>query len=325
MKCTNKCIISLLLTAVLLLSGCAYNNLELPYKPDSNISSFRLVNFEKAKETTGSFASGLCVTDKDISVSDINLPSDLAGALFDINGCNTIYAHNIHEQFYPASLTKILTAIVALKNGSSDMILTASSSVKLSDPTAQVIGLKPGDTMTLDQALHILLIYSANDVAVLIAEGIGGSIENFTQMMNEQALLIGATNSNFTNPHGLSDENHYTTPYDMYLIMNEAIQFESFKEIINCPEYQTVYYDAAGNEKEVDIKSTNAYLTLSEDSPNGVTVIGGKTGTTNAAGHCLVLLSKDNKSNDYISIIMKSDSKDNMYKYMTTLLKQIGN
>ncbi|MCQ2080161.1 MAG: serine hydrolase [Lachnospiraceae bacterium] len=322
MKCISNKFIYLFSLIIFIVSftGCGYSNIDIPYSADSNISSFRLVNFEATKETTDSFASKICVVDKDISNEKVNIPTGVAGGLFDSKGRNVLYAKSVHESFAPASLTKIMTAIVALKYGSADMMLTASSNVKIPEYDAQVMDLKPGDQMTLDQALHFLLIYSANDVAIMIAEGVGGSIENFVSMMNQEAIAIGATNTHFANPHGLTQDDHYTTPYDMYLMMNEASQYELFNEIIHSDAYETVYYDAAGNEKSMTVKSTNLYIQGNKQAPSGVTVVGGKTGTTNAAGHCLVLLSRDTKSNPFISIIMRAETKENLYSYMSSLL-----
>lgn len=160
---------------------------------------------------------------------------------------------------YPASLTKVMTALVALQNASPDTVLTATDSVKITESGAQLCGLKAGDTMTLDQALHILLMYSANDAAMLIAENIGGSVDHFVEMMNEEAQRLGATNTSFANPHGLSDDNHYTSAYDLYLIFNEAIKYDSFNEIIHMTSYQTAYYDKDGKAKELTVNNTNRF------------------------------------------------------------------
>lgn len=292
----------------------------MPYAADSKISSFSMINYEGSSDTVDSFASDICVTDADVNSGSIEISSGISAGIFDVYDKETLYSKNIHTQVYPASLTKIMTALVALKYSSPETILTASSNVKIKEYDAQVLGLEVGDQMTLDQALHCLLIYSANDVANLVAENVGGSIDAFVEMMNQEAVRIGATNTHFVNANGLSDENHYTTAYDLYLIMNEACQYELFNEIISMPSYQTVYYNGAGNEKSVDIKSTNLYLLGNQTSPAGITVIGGKTGTTNAAGHCLILLSRDIKSKPYYSIVMKTDSKENLYKYMNSLL-----
>ena len=178
--------------------------------------------------------------------------------------------------------------------------------------------------MTLDQALHILLLYSANDVAVLIAEGVAGSVEEFVTLMNEEAMDIGATNCHFTNPNGLTEEGHYVTTYDLYLIFQEALKYDLFNEIIQMTSYNTVYKDSNGNEKSIEMETTNLFLKGVYDMPANVTVIGGKTGTTNAAGHCLILLSRSSNGTPYISVIMKDTSKDELYTDMSTLLGSIN-
>lgn len=297
----------------------------MPYTTDSDISSFRMVNLEEERGVAVPFASDLCVVDTNIDSKDVDMTAASAAGLFDINNCNTIYAKNVHEKLYPASLTKVMTALVAIKHGSSDMMLTATANVKINESGAQVCGIKAGDQMTLNQALHLLLINSANDAAIMIAEGIAGSVEAFADMMNEEAVAIGATNSHFVNPHGLSDDNHYTTAYDMYLIMNAAVKYSLFNEIIHMDTYSTVYSDKNGASKEITVNSTNYFIQGTAQAPSGITVLGGKIGTTNAAGHCLLLLSRDSSSNPYISIIMRADSRDELYSQMTDLLDEINN
>lgn len=312
------------LTAAFLLTGCGQLRYDMPYTADSEVSSFRIVNVEEEQQVAAAFASDLCVVNEDISAADLEITASSAG-LFDISNKNTIYAKNVHEKLYPASLTKVMTALVALKHGSSDMMLTATANVKILESGAQVCGIKEGDQMTLDQALHLLLINSANDAAIMIAEEIAGSVEAFADMMNEEALALGATNTHFANPHGLSDDNHYTTAYDMYLIMNEAVNYGLFNEIIHMDSYSTVYTDKNGASKEISVKNTNYFIQGTAKAPDGITVLGGKTGTTNAAGHCLILLSRDSSGNPYISVIMRADSRDELYEQMTDLLGEISN
>ncbi len=327
MKCTNrklKNVSAFFLISMFLFTGCGQAQYDIPYTTDSEVSSFRIVNLEEDSGIAVPFASDLCVVSSNIETADTNITASAAG-LFDINKKDTIYAKNVHEKLYPASLTKVMTALVALKHGSSDMVLTATPNVKILESGAQVCGIKEGDRMTLDQALHLLLINSANDAAVMIAEGIAGSVEAFADMMNEEALALGATNTHFVNPHGLSDDNHYTTAYDMYLIMNEAMQYGLFTEIIHMDSYSTVYTDKNGASKEANVNSTNLFIQGTAQAPGGITVLGGKTGTTNAAGHCLILISKDSSGNPYISVIMRADSREGLYEQMTDLLGQISN
>lgn len=313
-----------MMTAMLLFTGCGQAQYDMPYTTDSEVSSFRIVNLEEDRGIAAPFASDLCVVNTNIEEADIGITASAAG-LFDINKKETIYAKNVHEKLYPASLTKVMTALVALKHGSSDMLLTATPNVKILESGAQVCGINAGDQMTLDQALHLLLINSANDAAVMIAEGIAGSVEAFADMMNEEALALGATNTHFVNPHGLSDDNHYTTAYDMYLIMNAAVNYGLFTEIIHMDSYSTVYTDQNGASKEINVNNTNYFIQGTTQAPSGVTVLGGKTGTTNAAGHCLILLSRDSSSNPYIAVIMRADSRDELYEQMSDLLGQINN
>lgn len=323
MRCINKikkCMAFML--SCTLLTGCGNVAYTFPYDSDYSVSSYRIVNSE-SHDTASAFASELCVVSEDTISDGIDMSDISSAALFNVNSKKALYAKNVYEKLYPASLTKVMTALVALKYGNLEDTLTASENVIITEAGAQLCGIKPGDTMTLVQALHIMLIYSANDVAVLIAEHIGGSVEGFAQMMNQEAKALGATNSNFVNPHGLTDDNHYVTAYDMYLIFNEAIKYDLFTEIIHMVSYDTTYYDSAGNPKEVSIGSTNRYLKGTCPMPENVTVIGGKTGTTSAARNCLILLSKDTSGNSYISVIMRAESVDRLYEGMSELLGMI--
>ena len=306
------------------LTGCGSLSYDMAYEADSSVSSFNVLSRQNTRAAEP-FASDLCVASGDVSAGDAGeyIAQARSVILFGLNDKRVICAQNIHERLNPASLTKVMTALVALKNGSLDQMLTATDAVKITESGAQLAGVKPGDTMTLDQALRILLIHSANDVAMMIAEGVGGSVENFVEMMNAEARALGATNTHFTNPHGLTDAEHYTTAYDLYLIFNEAIKYETFSEIIQMTSYQTTYYDRDGHEKSFDKSTTNGFLSGSFDAPANVTVIGGKTGTTAAAGHCLMLLSRDVSGAPYISIVMGAPSGDVLYSAMKELLGEI--
>ncbi len=321
MKCTNKPVLCFVLAIVILLmSGCKAVSYPAKYSMDESTSEMRDDLFYPT------FASDLCVANEDISSEDSDMEiSDKASAgLFDLTRKETLYAKNVNLRVYPASLTKVMTAYVALKYGKLDQVLTAKSDVYVNESGAQKVNLKEGDKMTLDQALHLLLIYSANDVANLIASNINGpNGESFVDLMNQEAVNIGATNSHFENPHGLNSEEHYVTAYDMYLIFNAAMQYDTFSEIINMKEYSTTYQDGKGGTKEIPVKNTNGFLSGSKSAPSGVTVIGGKTGTTTAAGHCLILLARDTNGDPYIAVIMRDEDAGVLYTDMARLLEEI--
>lgn len=325
MKCTNKRKSGLILLCILAItfSGCGKSDYAFEYSKNHHTSSFNIIS-STTPQTFDTFASDICVVTDDISSGSFAVEDESAAGLFDVKNNEVIYAKDANEMLYPASLTKVMTALVAIKNGNMDDILVATDNVKVNESGATVIGLKSGDTMTLNQALHILLINSSNDVANLIAENIAGDIDSFVQMMNEEALRLGATNTNFTNPHGLSDSNHYTTVYDMYLIFNEAIKYDIFNQIIHTQTYETVYYDSRGNEKDVSITTTNQFLRGNYTAPNNMTVVGGKTGTTDMSGHCLILLSKDTSGNPYIGVILRASARDLINQEMVQMLSEIS-
>lgn len=329
-KCTNNHWIKracVFLTGIMLLTctGCGQSAYEMPYDADSVISGFNVISRQNSK-AAHTFAEELCVVTEDVTDDEtLDMTQAEAAILFSLNDCEVLYAKNAHEQLHPASLTKVMTALVALKYGSIDQVMTATDTVNITESGAQLIGLKPGDSMTLNQALHVLLLYSANDAAMLIAENVGGSTEHFIELMNQEAQELGATNTHFMNPHGLTQEDHYTTAYDLYLIFNEALKYEKFNEIIQMSSYEATYSDATGTEKNISIRTSNLFLRGDYKAPDNITVIGGKTGTTNAARSCLMLLSRDAQGSPYISIILKAETRDVVYEKMIDLLEEIQN
>ena len=303
MKCTNKvrriCFCMSLILCMSLLTGCGNVAYTFPYDVNSSVSSFNVLAGTGAGRAEP-FAADLCVvTENQTGDGSVDMSQASAAVLFDVNNKKVLYSKNAHERLYPASLTKVMTALVALQNASPD---TAAGALDIADK----------ETLT------------QGDNGMLIAENIGGSVDHFVEMMNEEAQRLGATNTSFANPHGLSDDNHYTSAYDLYLIFNEAIKYDSFNEIIHMTSYQTAYYDKDGKAKELTVNSTNRFLRGDFQAPENITVIGGKTGTTNAAGHCLILLSRDTSGAPYISVILNSSASDVLYPEMVQLLEQIN-
>lgn len=136
---------------------------------------------------------------------------------------------------------------------------------------------------------------------------------------------MGATRSHFVNPNGLPDENHYTSVYDLYLIFQNAVQDQTFLDIISTMSYDVVYTDVNGAGVEKTWENTNQYLTGKEKAPEGITVVGGKTGTTGAAGYCLVLYSYNASGQPIVSIVLKADGKSNLYLLMNEMLSGFAN
>ncbi|MCR5271700.1 MAG: serine hydrolase [Lachnospiraceae bacterium] len=272
------------------------------------------------------FASDLCVSDgTDIGTDETASQVAEASGVFNLDTSEITYSQNIYEKIYPASTTKILTAYVAIKNGDLSQTITVSENAVNQASDSSVCGLKAGDVMTLEQLLYGMMLKSGNDAAVAIAEGISGDVESFANLMNETAASLGATNTHYVNPNGLHDDDHYTTVYDMYLIFQAALNDSTFETIVTSSAYTVNYTDASGTEQTMDWTTTNRYLLGTETVPSGVTILGGKTGTTNPAGYCLVLYSKNESNQKIVSIVMKADCRSNLYYYMNQLLYMFAN
>lgn len=267
------------------------------------------------------FAKNLVlISEKDNSGEDSNLTS---GATLLVNTTNhkLIYADNVYDKLYPASLTKLMTALVVLKYGElTDQVTISYDASHITESGARLCGFAQGDVLSLEALLNCLLVYSGNDAAVAIADHISGSEEAFAKKMNEEAKRIGAIHSNFINSSGLHDDNHYTTAYDIYLIFNELTQYDTFLSIINTSSYTANYKNFNGEELKKTFHASNQYLIGEIAPPDGISVIGGKTGTTSKAGNCLVLLSKNTKKEKYISVILKAENSDMLYSQMSYLL-----
>ena len=283
-----------------------------------------MVTAQESVDREKSFAHDLCLPEDTKAKGDPDLSLPTAG-LFDLGNRNTMYGSGLTTRVFPASTTKIMTALVALKYGNPGQTITISENAAYPGADAQRLVLDPGDSMTLEQALNYLLVFSANDCAIAIAENIAGSYDEFVNLMNSEAHAIGATGTHFTNPHGLHEEDHYTTPYDLYLILNEAVKYEMIRKILPQSGYNTMFTGADGSSKSIAVNATDAYLTGDVEPPEGITVIGGKTGTTEPAGHCLIIMSQNEKEEYYISVVMKTESLEELYDGMNSLLAPIPN
>ena len=237
-----------------------------------------------------------------------------------------IAAHHIYDQMPPASITKILTALTALRSGIDfDTEFTLTDDVVIDIYDAQVCGYVPGDVVSLRTLFYSMLIYSGNDAANAVASAVsGGDMAAFCEEMNRIASELGATHTHFVTPNGLDDPDHYTTAYDLYLIFNECLKYDEFRDAIAQSGY-TGTYTHNGETVSKTWDSTNYYLLGKRTPPEGVIVVGGKTGTTDKAGLCLILYVEDSTGKGYISVLLGCPDKDTLYESMSNLLANIGN
>lgn len=305
-------------------SGCGKSSSTsaLSYTPERFASLYESIPDEKLQ--ADSFARNLCVITGDEPQSDPAVTAESA-ALFSLKDGNVLFQKNPFERMYPASITKIMTALVAIKSAELDTPISVGQETVITEPGASLCHILPGETLSMEDLLYGLMLPSGNDAGAAIAVHLAGSMEAFSDRMNQQALELGATGTHFVNAHGLTDEQHYTTAYDLYLIFNEALKYPEFRKLISTTEYTADYLDAEGSPKSQTWKNSNQYLTGQQSAPDGLHVIGGKTGTTQAAGSCLIMDTQDEQLQDYVSIVLKADNRASLYENMTNIIQKIAN
>ena len=238
--------------------------------------------------------------------ADLSL-NDKAALLYEINSNTMVYAYNIDAQLYPASLTKVMTCLVALRNGDLDDIVTVSAdAVSDLDPDGSNVSLQPGEEMTLREMLYCVMLASANDACPVVAEHIAGSEAAFVQMMNDEAQRLGCTGTHFANTHGLHDDAHYTTARDLLRIFSAALEIDFFREL-----YSTVHHTVpATNLCDPRELSTTDLMKNDDETPDYLDsrVEGGKTGFTTPAGRCFMCTAQEGDLH-YISIILGAENE----------------
>lgn len=232
-----------------------------------------------------------------------------AAVLMDAKTGQVLYEKNMNKKEYPASITKIMTGLIALEKGHLNDTLTMTDKAVFSiERDSSNIALDVGEKLSLEQSLYGMAIASANDAANGIAEYIAGDLETFAQLMNKRAKELGVFNTNFTNANGLPNVNHYTTAYDMALIMRQAIKMPKFKEI-----FSEERYEMSPTNKQKDIR----YFNNRNDFLNGQYeydgIIASKIGWTPEAQHTLVTAAKQG-DRELIVVVMKSQNSDDKYE-----------
>ncbi len=214
-----------------------------------------------------------------------------------------LYSKNIHEKLYPASTTKILTCLIAAENSSLDEIVSFSNNAVFSiEKGSSNMGMDVGQSITMEECLYGILVGSANEVANAVAEHIGGSTEEFAEMMNQKAAELGCQDSHFANANGLHNDNHYTSAYDLSLIAKEFFQNELLAKISGTP---TQHFEPSENQPDDFILRTHHRLVTQEYPYEGI--IGGKTGYTDKARQTLVTCAERNGMK-LICVVMKEES-----------------
>ena len=247
------------LTAGFLLCSCGKKEeaLDRPYSFTER--SFPVELTDSTDGYASLFASDLCVVTDESQYSPSDTTSEAAG-LFDITDGQVMYSKNAFERLYPASITKVMTALIAIKYGDLTDTVTVTEDAVITEAGATLAGIHPGDQLTMEQLLYGLMLPSGNDAGAAIAVHMAGSIDAFAELMNREAQKLGATGTHFMNPHGLTNADHYTTAYDLYLIFNEALKQPEFRKVTGTTSYTADYTDGSGSPVSTTWEGGNWYM-----------------------------------------------------------------
>lgn len=252
--------------------------------------------------------SDIVVTEKP-DFSSLNLTSD-GILLLETETGDILFEKNSNDKMFPASTTKLMTAILVLENGYLNELVTVSSSAVNSVPSGYVKApLYAGEELRVEELLYALLLPSANDAANVLAEHISGSIPAFADLMNSKAQELGMTNTHFTNPSGIHDNDLYTTASDLSVLARYAMKNEKLREIVKTTTY-TLPATSVHPKEDRELKTSNLLLDSSSKSYYYEYATGIKTGFTNPAGDCLVASAKKDGI-EFIAVCLHSSTNSN--------------
>lgn len=253
-------------------------------------------------------AANIDTTDYNPDKIETNSPSAL---LMDAKTGKILYSKNAFERKYPASTTKLMTAILTLENCELDEVVTVSHNAIFSIPVGYShASLQEEEKLTVEQLLNVLLIPSANDAAVALAEHISGSVEEFVEMMNNKAKELGCIDTHFINPNGIHNENHYSTAYDLAIIGRYAMKFEDIMRITKVSQYTLPKTNKYNQENRI-FNTTNGLVNENSEyfysSATGL-----KTGYTDKSGYCIVATAKKGDV-ELLEVVLGSETIDERY------------
>lgn len=254
-------------------------------------------------------------TAEDVATLNTKIKSN-AAIVMEASTGKVIYSKNSDTKLYPASTTKILTAIIALEECELSEMATVSSYAITSIPSGYTnANIQVGESLSVEDLLYALMLASANEAAIILGEHISGNYEDFIKLMNEKAIELGCKNTNFTNANGMHDKNHYTTAYDLALIAQYCMKNEEFRKIVSTTSY-TLPATKIYPYNSRTFSNTNSLIIVNKnDVPNNYyypAAIGIKTGYTTPAGNCLVSAANNNGL-EFITVTLGATAQNVRY------------
>ncbi|MCI8815125.1 MAG: D-alanyl-D-alanine carboxypeptidase [Lachnospiraceae bacterium] len=262
----------------------------------------------------GGWPQGIYASSKGATISSDQIPGwpkapkivETTGVLIEDSTNTILYDKGMHQRMYPASTTKVLSALLAIENSdlSEEVVFTETGTREVTADSAN-IGMQVGEVLTMEQCLYAMMLSSANEVSSQVAEHVAGSVEKFVEMMNQKAQELGCTDSHFANANGWHDDNHYTSAYDMAKILQAAIRNETFCAISGSQSYVIPPTNYHAEARELG----NHHAMLMPGHYHYEGVFAGKTGNTDQAGNTLLTACKKNDIT-LICMVMQSQEAD---------------
>ncbi|MBR5712539.1 MAG: D-alanyl-D-alanine carboxypeptidase [Lachnospiraceae bacterium] len=323
----SLCLVIVLLTG--LLAGCGSD--EDTELMGSYAKSDSVVNYDVGAMKAATFSPLLsqwfiCDVTEDMLTKDYVFDEEKekrTGSVFVMDRTNNklLLGYNMLADVYPASITKLMTALVILKNCDTKELVTIDETVAAMKRGSNAV-LDEGDVITVHNLLIVLLTVSANNAAVALARHLSGTEEEFVKLMNQEMDKLGANNTKFVNSSGLHIKDHKSTPYDLYVIYQECMKYQAFRDIMKLTQGEYEYTNKAGEQRVREYKTTNAFKLGMYKYPDGITILGGKTGTTDYAGYCLILHVKNREGTEYLLGVFHCETEAKLYNKMTELMEQ---
>lgn len=312
----------LLIGTLILFFLSRQNSLDDAFAYDRSTRTFGTVAKESLLLEEG-MSGDLCVGSDNTSLEGITPAEGECGGLFDLKAKEIPYAQGLHEKLSSGEFTKLMTALTAYENASEDTVITVEESDVIWGGGSYACGLSTGDQITVRQLLNAVLISSSEDACLALARSIGGSQEGFVSLMNQKAQALGMTNTRYLNSTGDFAEGQTTTVYDTYLLLNAVLTYPDLVNSMGLSSTTLTYTGADGKSRQKWLDTKDFYVTGLVSVPKGITVLGGKYGSTDSQYYGAMLL-QDLYGDVYVSVVSGLSGETILYERFQQMLEKIS-
>ena len=268
-------------------------------------------------------ARNLCVGESNTKMEGIESREGEVAGLFDLQDKEILFSQNLHEKVSPGNINQLMVALTAYEELNMEESVTIEQEDVVGRRQGRSSGLATGNVVTVQQLIHGVLVYSAEDACYALARIAAGGKDAFIEHMNQKAQELGMTNTVFSNVTGAEDENQYTTVYDMYLLFHQLLEYPDLIHAMGLNSYIMNSTKSNGDLKQQVLDTDNLYLTGSLSVPKGVTVLGGKYMSTKTQ-YATALLVQNNYGDAFVLIVFRTDSEETMNTRIREMLGKIN-